>query len=439
MPTYPRLVLGKHLSHPRRNVEVSAPDIAYHTAILAQSGSGKSSFLGLLIEEILLKTQARVVIVDTNGDFRCLHEANPKAFETYHGKPDTKGARKRAKGFVEMWLSRVSVRHHTLEQPPSRLPPHFGWQHIGVEWWALHTPVQARFLGLRPDRDVFEVGLLDDVRQRCTDDEGSGKEGMRTPRQIVGSKVFRELCKTPRFRRDPKAAERLRIAMQGVEKWRIWRDDPPEWQPVVGTVPSLRAGHAEVFDLPSLSCQEERLAVVRAVLAARWLRAERDWARVASSGREDRVPCFVVLDEAHNFIGDAPDTPNGEQVAALLERIVAEGRKYGLFVILATQRPAKVKRSVLAECENVCLLRLQSPLDHQTATETWGVPKEVVARTSHFETGDGLLLGRWVPGFACFHADRRRTRETAPSLDARHWARERQPAPGLAKRLSAKE
>src|SRR5207249_5060202 len=60
-------------------VSVSPSSVAKHTAVIAQSGSGKSFFLGRLIEEIALKTQARLVVFDPNSDFRRLREPVLKA------------------------------------------------------------------------------------------------------------------------------------------------------------------------------------------------------------------------------------------------------------------------------------------------------------------------------------------------------------------------
>jgi hypothetical protein len=54
--------------------------IAYHTVIVAQSGSGKSYFLGRVLEEIALKTKSRVVIFDPNADFRKIHEIVDKDY-----------------------------------------------------------------------------------------------------------------------------------------------------------------------------------------------------------------------------------------------------------------------------------------------------------------------------------------------------------------------
>ncbi len=57
-----------------RRVTIPANRINKHTAIIAQSGSGKSFFVGRLIEEILLRTLSRCVILDPNGDFARISE-----------------------------------------------------------------------------------------------------------------------------------------------------------------------------------------------------------------------------------------------------------------------------------------------------------------------------------------------------------------------------
>ena len=51
-------------------VLVPAQEAAHNTAVIAQSGSGKSFFLGRLIEELVLRTRGRFIILDSNADFR---------------------------------------------------------------------------------------------------------------------------------------------------------------------------------------------------------------------------------------------------------------------------------------------------------------------------------------------------------------------------------
>src|SRR5438876_4635337 len=66
---------------------IDAKSIGCHTVVLAQSGSGKSFMVGRLIEEILLKTNARVIVLDPNSDFVRLGEPDPKSWTDPNLKP----------------------------------------------------------------------------------------------------------------------------------------------------------------------------------------------------------------------------------------------------------------------------------------------------------------------------------------------------------------
>jgi hypothetical protein len=55
-------------------VTVQAKNMASHAVIVAQSGSGKSFFLGRLLEELILKTRGRIVVLDPNADFRRIRD-----------------------------------------------------------------------------------------------------------------------------------------------------------------------------------------------------------------------------------------------------------------------------------------------------------------------------------------------------------------------------
>ncbi len=51
--------------------------MATHTVVITQSGAGKSTFLGRLLEELLLQTRSLSVILDPNSAFRRVHEMRP--------------------------------------------------------------------------------------------------------------------------------------------------------------------------------------------------------------------------------------------------------------------------------------------------------------------------------------------------------------------------
>ncbi|HKG72372.1 MAG TPA: DUF87 domain-containing protein, partial [Nitrososphaeraceae archaeon] len=64
------------LQHNSDLLRVSADLMDSHTVIVAQSGSGKSFFLGRLIEELLIRTKCRCLIFDPNGDFSRMDQIN---------------------------------------------------------------------------------------------------------------------------------------------------------------------------------------------------------------------------------------------------------------------------------------------------------------------------------------------------------------------------
>lgn len=116
--------------------------------------------------------------------------------------------------------------------------------------------------------------------------------------------------------------------------------------------------------------------------------------RGGSAPVDDRQPTFVIIDEAHNFVPDTPINTLQEQVSNRIAAIAAEGRKYGLFLVLATQRPSKLRKGLLSECENASLLKIQSKAERIHAAEVLGIPAETVEQISTFPPGTALLHTR---------------------------------------------
>lgn len=72
-------------------VAIRAKTMEHHTVIIAQSGSGKSYFLGRLIEELLIKTLCRVFIIDPNSDFKKIANVNPQVWKDPSYDPEKRG------------------------------------------------------------------------------------------------------------------------------------------------------------------------------------------------------------------------------------------------------------------------------------------------------------------------------------------------------------
>lgn len=79
-------------------------------------------------------------------------------------------------------------------------------------------------------------------------------------------------------------------------------------------------------------------------------------------------PWVLVLEEAHNYARPPrSDEDRGHRLARLTyERIAKEGRKFGLSLIIASQRPSEISQTIISQCANFISHRLQNPddIDH---------------------------------------------------------------------------
>lgn len=89
------------------------------------------------------------------------------------------------------------------------------------------------------------------------------------------------------------------------------------------------------------------------------------WGRNKQEGGRER-PLLVVLEEAHVYLG--PQSKNRAAIAA--RRIAKEGRKYGVGLMLVSQRPSEVDTTILSQCGTVVALRLTNDSDRSQVTLT---------------------------------------------------------------------
>jgi DNA helicase HerA-like ATPase len=73
------------------------------------------------------------------------------------------------------------------------------------------------------------------------------------------------------------------------------------------------------------------------------------------------APGMVVVEEAHNYI---PERGTGNAASTSIVRtIAAEGRKFGLGLMVISQRPARVDKNVISQCNTQIIMRVTNPND----------------------------------------------------------------------------
>jgi uncharacterized protein len=111
--------------------------------------------------------------------------------------------------------------------------------------------------------------------------------------------------------------------------------------------------------------------------------------------KDSRHPIAIFCDEAHLYI---PQSINGNAVAAIglntFERIAKEGRKYGISLVVISQRPSEVNHTVLSQCNNFIALRL-SNVDDQAVIKKL-LPDNLSTLTDVLpilDIGEALVVG----------------------------------------------
>jgi len=104
---------------------------------------------------------------------------------------------------------------------------------------------------------------------------------------------------------------------------------------------------------------------------------------------------LIVIDEAHNVCPAQPGDPITGLATEDAVRIAGEGRKFGLYLIVVTQRPQKVHENVLSQCDNLILMRMNSTADLGHVGRVFSfVPPGLLDRATTFRQGEALAAGK---------------------------------------------
>ena len=135
-----------------------------------------------------------------------------------------------------------------------------------------------------------------------------------------------------------------RIRNLGIDRWGVRARDSGE-----SALPQLGAARrraAWCSTSARSTATKSRRWSPRAVLGTLWER------------RAERQPVLIVIDEAHNVCPAAPQDALTALATDYAVRIAAEGRKFGLYLLVCTQRPQKVQENIISQCDNLVLMRM---------------------------------------------------------------------------------
>lgn len=152
---------------------------------------------------------------------------------------------------------------------------------------------------------------------------------------------------------------------------------------------AIKRGQVFVLDLSTVD--DEIVEVVSSVVT----RLVFD--RLRRSAQRNAYPVNLVLEEAHRYVPSQPASASTLDATKIFERVAKEGRKYGLFLILSSQRPSELSGTVLSQCSNYMIHRIQNPEDlHHIRRMTPFISESVLNRLASLPKQHALVFGTSV-------------------------------------------
>lgn len=132
----------------------------------------------------------------------------------------------------------------------------------------------------------------------------------------------------------------------------------------------------------------------------------------------------MVLEEAHNYLKAGEDSISSRTV----QTIAKEGRKYGVGLLLVTQRPTELDETVLSQCGTLIALRMTNKGDRgHVSAAVQDELYDMVSLLPSLRTGEGLIMGEAVriPSRVKFEKISKAPKSTDP-LVSKQWKKEKQ-------------
>jgi hypothetical protein len=141
------------------------------------------------------------------------------------------------------------------------------------------------------------------------------------------------------------------------------------------------------------------------------------------------LPTVLVLEEAQNYIREQRFNEDESISRVVFERIAREGRKYGLSLVISSQRPSELSKTVLSQCSSFIVHRLQNPEDLRYFKEIVpAIYEALLAQVPALAPQMALVLGECVRAPALVRIRKASPRPRSPDPKFyEYWVKEAAP------------
>lgn len=144
--------------------------------------------------------------------------------------------------------------------------------------------------------------------------------------------------------------------------------------------------------------------------------------------KKDSIPMALVCDEAHVYIPkDFQLSAAQRRMVEIFEIVAKEGRKFGITLMIATQRPSELNSTIFAQCENCIVMKLNNENDKTIVKQRVKGGDDIIDGTTMFSPGDCLVIGDACPIPLKIHVELAKERPQSKTIDFwDEWSKERE-------------
>jgi len=312
-----------------------------HICILAKTGGGKSYACGVLVEE-LLKKKIPLVIIDTHGEYQSLAKPNR--------------SKKEQKDMEKFGIKKGEYSSQITEFSP--LGNRDGMTHLTLNGSNLEA---HEILDLLPSKiSGPQKGVL--------------YQAIKEVKEYKNVFTIRDIIDTVGISKS-NARWNVIASLESLDSIGVFSE--------VGTSTGdfVKKGMCSVVNMKGVPPD------VQSVVVARLTK------RLFDDRKAGKIPPFLlIVEEAHNY---CPERRFGSAVSSDMMRTVAsEGRKFGMGLCIVSQRPAKVDKNIISQCNTNIILKVTNPNDLKTIVQSVeGVTNQTYREIQRLPIGVALISG----------------------------------------------
>ncbi len=355
-----RLSLGAYTLDPKAEAYVNGNKLFQrHAIVVGSTGSGKSWTIARLLEQIAELESANAIVFDMHGEYASM-VGDGFAHLRVAGPGDIEAGKGLADGVLHLpnWLmsyeALVSMFVDRSDQNAPNQAMVMSRAIVEAKTCFLttggHSEVLANFTIDSPVPFAIE-SVLTELNRLNTEMVPGAKPGTEKQGDFNG-KLSRLIQRLEGKRTDRRLGFLFPAA--GVADSYTWLDEAVTLL-LGGRAAKGGRGGVKIIDFSEVPSDILPLIVG---MVARMAFHVQQW-----SAQGARHPVALFCDEAHLYIPQDATSGAAENAIATFERIAKEGRKYGVGLVVISQRPAEVNRTVVSQCNNLIAMRLTNGED----------------------------------------------------------------------------